>query len=79
MQGLFGVVCDCELIAVDLNSSWVGDPDDTQLIFLCSVWERDIDDVTKVLGFNDKSFKWICDQANQPLSAYETHLVEGDS
>jgi len=54
-------------------ASWFDDQTDTQLLDFCPVIEttmKDIDDVRKLLDANNKSFRWLCAQANQPLSNY---------
>jgi len=54
-------------------ASWFDDQTDTQLKDFCPVIEttmKDIDDVRKLLDANQKSFRWLCNQANQPLSKY---------
>jgi len=53
--------------------SWFDDKSDTQLKDFCPVIEttmKDIDDVRKLLDADNKSFRWLCAQANQPLSKY---------
>lgn len=54
-------------------ASWFDDQTDTQLLDFCPVIEttmKDIDDVRKLLDANNKSFRWLCNQAHQPLSKY---------
>jgi len=54
-------------------ASWFDDKEDTQLLDFCPVIEttmKDIDDVRCLLDANNKSFRWLCSQANQPLSKY---------
>jgi len=54
-------------------ASWFDDQNDTQLLDFCPVIEttmKDIDDVRKLLDANNKSFRWLCNQAHQPLSKY---------
>jgi len=54
-------------------ASWFDDQSDTQLLDFCPVIEstmKDIDDVRKLLDANNKSFRWLCNQAHQPLSKY---------
>jgi RNA polymerase II subunit A small phosphatase-like protein len=54
-------------------ASWFDDKSDTQLLDFCPVIEttmKDIDDVRCLLDANNKSFRWLCAQANQPLSNY---------
>jgi len=54
-------------------ASWFDDKEDTQLLDFCPVIEttmKDIDDVRCLLDANNKSFRWLCAQANQPLSNY---------
>jgi RNA polymerase II subunit A small phosphatase-like protein len=54
-------------------ASWFDDQNDTQLLDFCPVLEttlNDIDDVRCILDANNKSFRWLCNQANQPLSKY---------
>jgi len=54
-------------------ASWFDDQSDTQLRDFCPVIEttlKEIDDVRKILDANNKSFRWLCAQANQPLSKY---------
>lgn len=53
--------------------SWFDDKEDTLLRDFCPVIEttmKDIDDVRKLLDADNKSFRWLCAQANQPLSKY---------
>jgi len=54
-------------------ASWFDDTTDTQLLDFCPVIETtlaQIDDVRKILDANNKSFRWLCNQAHQPLSKY---------
>merc|ERR1712228_448691 len=54
-------------------ASWFDDQSDTQLLDFCPVLEttlKDIDDVRKILDADNKSFRWLCNQANQSLSKY---------
>jgi RNA polymerase II subunit A small phosphatase-like protein len=54
-------------------ASWFDDQTDTQLLDFCPVIETtlaEIDDVRKILDANNKSFRWLCNQAHQPLSKY---------
>jgi len=54
-------------------ASWFDDQNDTQLLDFCPVIEttmKDIGDVRKLLDANNKSFRWLCNQAHQPLSKY---------
>jgi len=54
-------------------ASWFDDQSDTQLLDFCPVIEstmKDIDDVRYLLDANNKSFRWLCQQAGQPLSKY---------
>jgi len=62
-------------------ASWFDDPNDTQLLDFCPVLEttmKDIDDVRKLLDANNKSFRWLCNQANQPLSKFTTRNDKAD-
>jgi len=54
-------------------ASWFDDQSDTQLLDFCPVIEttmKDVSDVRLLLDANNKSFRWLCNQANQPLSNY---------
>jgi RNA polymerase II subunit A small phosphatase-like protein len=54
-------------------ASWFDDKSDTQLLDFCPVIEttmKDVKDVRLLLDANNKSFRWLCNQANQPLSNY---------
>jgi RNA polymerase II subunit A small phosphatase-like protein len=54
-------------------ASWFDDQNDTQLLDFCPVLEttmNKIDDVRKILDANNKSFRWLCNQAHRPLSEY---------
>merc|ERR1712013_267670 len=54
-------------------ASWFDDQSDTQLLDFCPVIEttmKDVPDVRTLLDANNKSFRWLCNQANQPLSNY---------
>eukprot|EP01083_Nonionella_stella_P098424 276762_1 len=54
-------------------ASWFDDPTDTQLLDFCGVIEttmKDVSDVRLLLDANNKSFRWLCNQAHQPLSKY---------
>eukprot|EP01084_Bolivina_argentea_P042077 77638_1 len=56
-------------------TSWFDDQTDTQLLDFCGVCEttmKNVDDVRKLLDANNKSFRWLCNQKNQPLSKYTT-------
>ena len=54
-------------------ASWFDDQNDTQLLDFCPVIEttmKDIPDVRMLLDANNKSFRWLCNQANQPVDSY---------
>lgn len=54
-------------------ASWFDDKADTQLLDFCPVIEttmKNVPDVRTLLDANNKSFRWLCNQANQPLSNY---------
>jgi len=54
-------------------ASWFDDQSDTQLLDFCPVIEttmKDIPDVRCLLDANNKSFRWLCNQANQPVENY---------
>ena len=54
--------------------SWFDDMTDTQLLDVCPVLETtlyNIDDVRWISDTNNKSFRWLCAQANQPLSDHK--------
>ena len=60
-------------------SSWFDDMNDTELLDVCPVLETtlyNIDDVRWILDSNNKSFKWLCDQSNEPLSKYKEHGLQ---
>lgn len=62
-------------------ASWFDDQQDTQLLDFCPVIEttmKDIDDVRYLLDANKKSFRWLCNQAHQPLSKYTVRNDKAD-